>query len=51
LLDADSVIRERIRGVEVECEQKTTTFKDDDLVILILERDVSLWGNKVELAF
>lgn len=44
LLDADAVIGVAVGVVEVEDEDQAGALKDDDLVTLVLERDVGLRG-------
>jgi len=41
-VDADTVICERFCGMEVEYEQKACALKDNHLVAVMLERDISL---------
>lgn len=41
-LDADAVVREALRGVEVEDEDAAAALEHDDLVALVLEADVRL---------
>lgn len=43
-LDADAVVGVALGGVEVEDENDTGPLEHDDLVALVLERDVGLWG-------
>ena len=45
-LDTDAVVAIAIRGVEVEDEDKPCSLKNDYLVTLMLERDVSLRGSQ-----
>jgi hypothetical protein len=44
LLDADAIVGEAALGVEVEDPEQACALKDDDLVALVLEGDVGLWG-------
>lgn len=41
-INADSVVGEALSGVEVEYEDYTSPLKNNDLVVLVLERDVRL---------
>merc|ERR1711974_182086 len=42
LFNSDSIVSVGIGPVEIEDEEQTTPFKDDNLVLFVLERDVSL---------
>jgi hypothetical protein len=43
-VDANAVIRERLRVVEVENEKQPSTFESNDLVTAMLERNEGLKG-------
>lgn len=43
-INTDAIIREALRRVEIEDPQQARAFKDEDLVILILQTDVRLRG-------
>lgn len=45
-LNADSVVGIALGGVEIENEDNAGPLKDDDLVSLMLERDVCLWRRQ-----
>jgi hypothetical protein len=43
-VDTDSVVGIALRGVEIEDKHNACPFKDNDLVSLVLKRDVGLWS-------
>lgn len=44
LLNTDAVVGVAVGVVEVEDKDQAGALKDDDLIALVLERDVGLWG-------
>lgn len=44
LLDTDTVVGEALCGVEVEDPEQTCALEGEDLVDLVLEAHVGLWG-------
>lgn len=44
LLDTHAVVCEAVRWVEVEDPEEASPLKDNHLVTLVLQADVSLWG-------
>src|SRR5688500_11804684 len=44
LLDADAVVGIGVCGVEVEDPEQAGALEDEDLVSLVLQRDVRLWS-------
>ena len=50
LLDADAIIEEALRGVEIEDENAAGALEHDDLVALVLEADVRLRGVQPAVA-
>lgn len=45
-IDANAVVAEALRGVEVEDEYQSSSLKDNHLVILVLQRDVCLGSSQ-----
>jgi hypothetical protein len=49
--DAHTIVGEGLGRMEVEDEQETRTLEHDQLVDLVLERDVSLWRGEPSMLF